>query len=66
MPNICNDNDPKCPHCAGNCTRLATQFLRRIDMDDTGSKFCDRCAEDILESGVFSATDISLQNAFWG
>ena len=40
---------------AETCTAQATQQLHRIDMDDeTGVLFCDECAADAQDSGVFT------------
>ena len=37
------------------CTRKASVTLWRIDMEDiTGTRFCDACAEDAMEAGVFT------------
>lgn len=62
----CECADPGCPIHAGidqshcpPCKRLATTILYRIDMDDTtGTAFCNECAEDAMDSGLFTdATD---------
>lgn len=50
----CECSDPGCPSCSGQCSADATQLLIRVDMDDeTGTLFCDDCAADAMESGVF-------------
>lgn len=50
----CECNDPQCPACFGDCNRQGSQTLYRIDMEDrTGTVFCDDCAEDAWESGLF-------------
>jgi len=37
---------------------LATSILFRVDMDDEyGVEFCNHCANDALESGVFTTFD---------
>ena len=53
--NRCECSDPGCPCCHGKCDRKAVVNLYRVDMDDeTGICFCDGCANDAAESGVFS------------
>ena len=50
----CKCGDPKCPYCAGHCTRDVEVALYRIDMPDaSGTGFCEPCANDALESGMF-------------
>lgn len=50
----CEDSDPGCKHCNGQCDRRAKVILRRIDMEDvTGTYFCRVCAEDAMETGLF-------------
>lgn len=50
----CEDSDPGCLECAGQCTREITCRLFRVDMpDQTGTTFCDPCATDALASGCF-------------
>jgi hypothetical protein len=40
------------------CRLTATCVLFRIDMDDeTGTAFCDDCAEDALDSGLFISAE---------
>lgn len=51
---ICGCADKGCKAAHGSeCTLKATQTLYRADMDVYVS-FCDVCAEDALESGVFA------------
>jgi hypothetical protein len=53
----CECADPGCPahKNSSKCNGLATIILYRIDMNDaTGTAMCDACADDALESGVFS------------
>lgn len=51
---LCGCCDPDCP-CKGECTEYATVILYRIDMLDVqGLPMCITCADDALESGVFS------------
>lgn len=52
----CECADKGCPVHKGTskCTNKATTNLRRVDMDDvSGTMFCEACAEDALESGLF-------------
>jgi len=53
----CECSDPGCdghPGLAG-CTRRATERLYRIDMEDVGGLLmCEECADDAMESGVFT------------
>lgn len=52
----CECTDPGCPVCKGKCRRDAEMTLYRCDMDDeTGTDFCEACASDALESGLFTA-----------
>ena len=53
---LCECADPGCPiHPGCPCDCGATTIVYRIDMDDTaGTAMCERCAEDALDSGVFS------------
>jgi hypothetical protein len=53
----CECCDPGCPVHPGeeDCTKRATTRLRRVDMEDeTGEYFCRKCADDALDSGVFT------------
>lgn len=57
----CECADPGCPHSAINqshcipCKHVATTILYRVDMEDvTGTAFCDECADDAFESGLFT------------
>jgi len=53
----CECGDPGCPVHKGSekCSAKPTQRLYRIDMEDeTGTDMCDGCAEDAMDSGVFS------------
>ncbi|MBM3791780.1 MAG: hypothetical protein FJW35_15715 [Acidobacteria bacterium] len=51
---LCEDADPACPVCHGRCKRPYDVVLYRTDMEDrTGTRFCDECADDALESGLF-------------
>ena len=52
----CECSDPGCPKHAGieTCTRPKVTTLYRIDMDDeSGTWFCEGCAEDASDSGLF-------------
>lgn len=57
QPGQCECTDPGCP-CEGECKRDSSMTLFRIDMEDeNGTAFCESCAEDALDSGVFSTRD---------
>jgi len=52
----CECCDRGCPvHLSfAGCRNEATTVLYRFDMnDETGTMFCDQCAVDALESGLF-------------
>jgi len=53
----CECADPGCPQHKGEseCKRVNhVEVLFRVDMDDrTGTRFCGRCADDAMESGLF-------------
>lgn len=54
----CECGDPYCPvhYREVTCPLPPTQTLYRIDLEDeTGMRFCDGCADDAWESGVFTA-----------
>lgn len=58
----CQCGDPMCPvphgreTCEGRCTDTADITLYRVDMlDETGTRFCAACAEDAMDSGLFTA-----------
>lgn len=66
---ICECSDPKYPvhtddssrsTCkASECQQVGTSTLYRVDMEDkTGTVMCEGCADDAMESGVFT-TDTS-------
>lgn len=51
----CECVDPGCPKCGGQCEDKGTQLLTRIDFADEPQLYaCFGCADDMLESGVFS------------
>lgn len=53
---ICECSDNHCPACFGQCKEPATTTLYRIDMQDlTGTRFCEACADDAFESGLFTS-----------
>lgn len=55
----CECTDPGCPACAGKCNRAAKFNINRADMEDaTGVFFCEPCASDALNSGVFGTHNI--------
>jgi hypothetical protein len=52
----CECCDKLCPVHTGSesCSTKAVACLRRSDMEDeTGTMFCESCANDAMESGVF-------------
>lgn len=50
----CEDGDPGCKACHGQCERRATVCLVRIDFEDKwGTMLCRPCADDALDSGFF-------------
>lgn len=52
---VCECTDPGC-WCDGKCTEPKNRRVRRVDMEDgTGAtfEFCDECAHDAVDSGVF-------------
>jgi hypothetical protein len=52
----CECVDTGCPANHSNqCPNIATVTLWRVDMEDiTGTRFCDECADDAMESGLFT------------
>src|ERR1700728_2836358 len=53
----CECADSLCAHHIGksDCRDVASQYLYRVDMQDvTGTAMCDACAEDAMESGLFT------------
>lgn len=53
----CECSDHACPVHRGksSCSNQATTILYRVDMEDrTGSAFCEQCATDAFESGLFT------------
>jgi hypothetical protein len=53
---LCECSDPLCPvHKGKECANKAQMELIRIDFEGQPKcYFCKRCAEDALQSGVFS------------
>lgn len=56
----CECSDPGCPvHIGENCQNWSIpeepgEILYRVDMEDkTGVAFCQDCADDAMESGLF-------------
>lgn len=51
---LCECADPGCS-CGGQCIQEGIIVLYRVDMEDlTGVRFCCKCADDALDSGVFT------------
>lgn len=66
MKTNCQCTDPGCPVHKGKseCSHKAVSVLRRVDMEDkTGTPMCRACADDALESGLFS--DEPWLKRFW-
>lgn len=57
-PSPCECADPGCPVCHGHCRHRGELVVRNID-DEVGSgfKMCQGCAEDALESGIFTTDE---------
>jgi hypothetical protein len=53
---VCKCADAGCPVHTGKtaCGGKATVVLVRVDMDNARVLFCQECAEDALQSGVFA------------
>ncbi len=59
MKHLCECNDTGCLIHKGTQCKITgrTQILYRIDMEDvTGTMMCNPCANDAMESGLFSTT----------
>ena len=57
----CECADPKCAVHAKEsiCPNEGSLFLYRVDMvDNCGLFFCDECAQDALESGLFAVKEL--------
>ena len=51
----CADKDCAVHHGVSECRNVASTILYRIDMqDEAGTAFCDGCADDAFESGLFT------------
>lgn len=56
----CQCSDPECGTDHGNnkCRGAYCETLYRIDMtDETGTDFCEDCAQDAMNSGLFDARE---------
>lgn len=54
---MCECNDSKCPVHNGQaeCGNIGHVTLYRVDMEDlTGTLFCEPCASDALDCGLFA------------
>ena len=57
MTYYCECTDPGCI-CMAECVFLGKHILHRVDMEDvTGTYMCDQCADDAMESGLFTMED---------
>jgi hypothetical protein len=57
---FCECADPGCTAHKGNsyCIIPGETVLKRVDMEDwTGTLFCEFCADDAAESGLFYPTE---------
>lgn len=52
----CEDNSSDCRYCAGRCSRdSAVTLVAKPSVEtDVKMSFCEYCAEDALESGLFT------------
>jgi len=53
----CECSDTQCVAHAGTpaCNGVAISVLYRVDMEDnSGTAFCEQCADDAMESGLFT------------
>ena len=66
LESVCECCDPGCRVHNGTpkCTEPGKVVLYRIDFEDhTGILFCEHCAEDALETGLFTETKKEKSNA---
>jgi hypothetical protein len=56
MSAICGCHDQNCEAShLGQCDNEGTERLYRVDMyDNEGTLFCEDCADDAVDSGIFS------------
>jgi hypothetical protein len=61
----CSDKGCRTHQGESHCHNQASELYFRVDMDDqTGTGFCDACASDACESGLFiSGNDLADQEA---
>lgn len=62
MYNECECSDKGCHAHEGTpaCRNKGTVILYRVDMQDlTGTLFCNDCASDAMESGLFSTESVA-------
>lgn len=51
----CECFDTHCHGPAGRCSGAGVTILYRVDMmDETGVLFCEACADDAVQSGLFT------------
>ena len=56
----CQCTDRGCPVHEGkkSCDNKGAEILYRTDMhDETGTVFCEECASDAFDSGIFTSDD---------
>ena len=61
-PKKCECADPACPACLGECVRPMEIILYRVDMDGGPVRFCSKCGDDALESGLFDAKNFATDD----
>ena len=60
--NLCKCSEGMCPCCFGSCWSVATVTVYRVDMEDaTGTPMCEGCADDAMDSGLFTTEPPSAQ-----
>jgi hypothetical protein len=65
--NYCKCKDTGCPEHYGfsQCRNVAMLDLYRTDMtDETGTGFCENCASDAMESGMFDTDEATRDLTF--
>lgn len=54
---VCFCSDKGCASCKGACGKAGTVVLVRVDMADRGEFYCEDCAADAMESGLFTTDE---------
>ena len=50
-PFRCHCSDTTCPNCSGKCTQPYDVLLYHGDIEGSGLRFCEVCADHALDSG---------------